>query len=631
MRRALIAIVSAAVLAGGALAGGAATTGGETSGPALQSAQPAPGGAQQEGGGQQARQIVATSCVLCHADGELFEPEELAIIVGFRDDVHAQVGLSCHDCHGGNPDPELFEDYVDAKDEEFAANPYRGMPDPADVPSFCGTCHSDYEYMRRFDPDAIVDQEREYATSRHGQALATGDTNVAMCTSCHGIHGIRRVTDPQSSVYPTRVAETCAGCHADVERMGGYMLANGQPLPVDQFARWQESVHAAAMFESEDLSAPTCNDCHGNHGAAPPELDSIAFVCGQCHGREAELFRNSPKRAGFEEHNEYLVDAEGDGCIACHDPPEPAAEITDVTSFGECASCHGNHGVVRPTLAFLSPLPDTPCAFCHADTDDLAVHFPESEEQVREHQRSRDGLLRLAEELGLYGEERYDWLVDQAEMLPPHTLGPGDTEGQPGQRRPEFDRLFTKFRIGKTSYTFRDPATGELTRVPILRCASCHADSETLGNDAVGLGVAEQLLGHMLDLTSKTARAERVLLSARRGGVHTGGAAMATERAIDAQIDLEVLLHTFSAAENSEFVEAHAEGIAHADVALAAGAAALEELVLRRQGLAIALGLIVLVLIGLALKIREVSERDVASYAATRSDTDTPRQDLSGS
>jgi len=607
--RAVLSIGITIALSGVIAAGAAASAG--RRGVELEGAGAEPGRPSSAGSLPQAAGLEATSCVTCHFDTGLFEPAEIAVIEGFSDDVHAEVGLSCHDCHGGNPDPELFEDYVGAKDDELETSPYRGKPDRTAVPGFCGACHSDSSYMRRFGPSISTDQENEYWTSRHGERLAAGDTNVATCIDCHGTHGIQRVTDPQSPVYPTHVGETCSACHADVERMSSYTLANGQPLPVDQYALWQESVHAAAMFEREDLTAPTCNDCHGNHGANPPGLDSIAFVCGQCHGREAEIFRASPKRAGFEDHNEYLIDAEGDGCIACHDPPEPAALVTGVSSFGECAACHGNHGVVRPTLSFLSPLPDTPCAFCHAGDDGTGVHVPEPEDHVLEFERTRDALMAQAAEVGLTGEERFDWLVDRAEELPQHTRRA--TPESPPQRRPEFDRLFTKFRIGKTSFTFEDPATGETTRVPILRCASCHAAVEILGDDAVGITVAGQVLGHMRELTSRTASAERVLLRARRGGVETGGTALEVDRAVDAQISLEVLLHGFTAAPDSEFMAAHAEGIAHADAALAAGEEALGELLFRRQGLGVALAVILLVLTGLALKIRDVSAREAGS------------------
>jgi hypothetical protein len=244
----------------------------------------------------------ATSCELCHTNPAWFsEQARSALAERFANDVHAGVGLSCHDCHGGNPDPALAED-VAAMDPEHPGNPYRGVPKRREVPAFCGRCHSDPVFMKRFKPDARVDQEREYETSHHGRALAEGDENVATCIDCHSAHGILGIEDVRSPVYPTHVAETCGRCHADPERMAGYRRADGRPLPVDQVAGWHASVHGAAL-ERGDLSAPTCNDCHGNHGAAPPGLDSLAFVCGQCHGREADLFRASAKHEGFQQHN----------------------------------------------------------------------------------------------------------------------------------------------------------------------------------------------------------------------------------------------------------------------------------------------------------------------------------------
>ena len=150
-----------------------------------------------------------SSCLLCHGDQEFFGEEGAALIAQFAGDVHAAVGLSCEDCHGGNPDPALGEDLDLAMDSTWEPSPYLGAPVPADVPAFCGRCHSDPTVMRRYRPDARIDQEREYWTSRHGVRLAEGDEEVATCTSCHGVHGIRRADDPEAAVYPTRVAETC--------------------------------------------------------------------------------------------------------------------------------------------------------------------------------------------------------------------------------------------------------------------------------------------------------------------------------------------------------------------------------------------------------------------------------------
>jgi hypothetical protein len=113
------------------------------------------------------------------------------------------------------------------------------------------------------------------------------------------------------------------------------------------------------------------------------------------------------------------------------------------------------------------------------------------------------------------------------------------------------------------------------------------------------------MLEAMRELTATTAGAERITLSARRGGVLVQDASLAVDRAVEAQIQQEVLVHTFDASESSAFAEAHEEGMEQARSALDLARAALGELAYRRRGLALTLGLILLVLVGLALKIRQ--------------------------
>jgi predicted CXXCH cytochrome family protein len=188
--------------------------------------------------------------------------------------------------------------------------------------------------MKRFNPALRVDQEKEYATSVHGQLLKTGNVKVATCISCHGVHGIRSISDPLSTVYPLNVAETCSKCHASSEHMVGFKI------PTDQYANYKQSVHAKALYERQDLSAPTCNDCHGNHGAAPPGVASVANVCGQCHARQAELFQASAHKVAF-----------------------------DNMGLGECIQCHNNHDIAAPTDEFIGTGQKSLCVSCHKEGD----------------------------------------------------------------------------------------------------------------------------------------------------------------------------------------------------------------------------------------------------------------------
>lgn len=260
-------------------------------------------------------------CVDCHLalDDATMTPPAKA----FAEDIHARSGFTCVFCHGGDSTKE---------DQELAHDPrrgFRGKPKPAEIPELCGKCHADAVLMKRFDPSERVDQLAEYRTSRHGQKLAQGDTRVAHCVSCHGAHGVLPVNDARSPVSPTRVAATCNHCHGDAALMALYNL------PADAYAKYSRSAHARARANG-DLSAPTCNSCHGNHGAAPPEVGSVANVCGTCHAVFAEQFKLSPHWEGFAELGQP-------GCITCHGNHEilPASdELLGTGPRGVCESCH---------------------------------------------------------------------------------------------------------------------------------------------------------------------------------------------------------------------------------------------------------------------------------------------------
>jgi predicted CXXCH cytochrome family protein len=265
------------------------------------------------------------SCLTCHAtqtDTRIASPAALFS----QADVHRESGFACVNCHGGDPGA------ADKARAHDVAKRFKGKPAGQAIVDTCATCHSDATLMRGFAPRQRVDQATEYAASVHGQQLAKGDHNVATCASCHGAHGVRKVNDARSPVFPTNVATTCASCHADPKRMGAYTLPDGSALPTHQFADYQKSVHYATLTKGHDLSAPTCNDCHGNHGAAPPGVGSVANVCGTCHAVFAQKFGASVHKDLFDK-----------GCVECHSNHavlKPSDDMLAATGHGVCASCH---------------------------------------------------------------------------------------------------------------------------------------------------------------------------------------------------------------------------------------------------------------------------------------------------
>jgi predicted CXXCH cytochrome family protein len=111
---------------------------------------------------------------------------------------------------------------------------------------------------------------------------------------------------------------------------------NDQPLGHEQYNQWRSGIHGQALLEKGDLSAPTCNDCHGNHGALPPGVGSVANACGTCHGKIAKLFADTRMRHAFER-----------------------------VGLPGCATCHGAHHTIQPSDEMLGMGDQTVCVQCH--------------------------------------------------------------------------------------------------------------------------------------------------------------------------------------------------------------------------------------------------------------------------
>jgi predicted CXXCH cytochrome family protein len=321
------------------------------------------------------------SCTICHSKkGELWsdvipaaEQKDLA------NDIHWQKGIRCHDCHGGSP--TLAEFTKHREDESF-----RSARSPLDIPGFCGHCHSSIEYMRRYAPSARTDQEAEYWTSGHGRRLkasaegenAQVDDAVATCVKCHGGHGILALKDTNSSVYPTRVAQTCARCHSNEKLMAGRTY-NNRPLGHHQYEQWLQSVHGRALLEKGDLSSPACNDCHGNHGAMPPGVDSVANACGTCHGKISGLFVETRMMHKFEEVGLP-------GCATCHGAhltSSPTDQMLGMEDTAVCAKCHNSE---NPQYGATVAGAQTARAM-RTRLDELKQGIAEAEDKVRQAER----------------------------------------------------------------------------------------------------------------------------------------------------------------------------------------------------------------------------------------------------
>jgi hypothetical protein len=152
------------------------------------------------------------------------EPLPSDVTARFEAGVHWVVG--CESCHWEEPD----------------RTPRKR------IPSVCGDCHPG--------------PHDDYETSVHW----SGGEAHAVCTDCHGIHGILPVANPESKAYRSLV---CGKCH---------------PGPMEELL---EGPHGTAF---EKTHALVCSSCHSNHAVQHPTIAVVEAACESCHSRTGDAF-----------------------------------------------------------------------------------------------------------------------------------------------------------------------------------------------------------------------------------------------------------------------------------------------------------------------------------------------------
>lgn len=560
------------------------------------------GAAAQDAATSGAVAVSKSSCVKCHAgidDDDLSAPAKL-----WAEDVHAAAGLSCPDCHGGDATPYPSIDDEDERAEVAMSDSagFQSPPDRLEVADFCARCHSDPDYMKRFNPALRVDQLTEYRTSVHGILNAKGDRTPATCIDCHGAHGIQHVNSPKSPAYATNVPKLCSGCHSDAKKMEPY------GIKTNQFELYMKSVHSAALFDAGDLSAPACNDCHGNHGATPPQVESVANVCGHCHGREGKLFHESAKRPLFAERG--LPD-----CMTCHDHHlvrHPTPELIHGSSAPTVSA-----GTVDGVDPFAATVPRLAAGDSVTATWRVVLrpHIPPAD-------------VRWAHRVEVMAGGSPDTLRLGATVRPgaadagaPRETPPGTAlsarlavESLPGLPVETGDafRLDLVVRAGESAVEnvrIRDVPGEAVLPHRGSACLNCHTRGDSCDV------VSEQMYAALHTLDRGVREGEALLHRAELAGMEVSKPQFDLKRnGITAAVEAKALIHSF---DYDRLIARAADGQKAATAARQAGEAALEEIQVRRRGLAVSLVLVAAVLLGLALKIREIDRRRVSESAAS--------------
>ena len=243
----------------------------------------------------------AAQCVDCHGS-----PHELLPASDPKSKVnHANVAATCGGCHGQKfvmqGSGQTNQPFISYEESVHG----RAVAAGSEKAAVCTDCHGAHEILQAGDPKSSIfkfnvpmtcakchsDVQKEFAQSIHGQALARGNWQAPVCTDCHGIHSIKRHSDPNSSVSAENLAKTtCARCHE------GVRLSQEFGVPGRRVTTYLASYHGLASKLGSQIVA-NCASCHGVHNILPSSdarstinQANLVKTCGQCHPGVTEKF-----------------------------------------------------------------------------------------------------------------------------------------------------------------------------------------------------------------------------------------------------------------------------------------------------------------------------------------------------
>ncbi len=172
----------------------------------------------------QRKSMMAPTCSTCHGAHDILLSSEQASKTNRNN-----IPKMCGKCHYG-----LYEMYIEsvhgvaflkgAQDSPVCTTCHgEHLIEPPKEPTSlvysteiskttCPQCHAAQRIVRKYGLPS--DRIESYLDSYHGLADRFGDTTVANCASCHGVHNIYSSADPRSTIYPENLIATCGKCHS---------------------------------------------------------------------------------------------------------------------------------------------------------------------------------------------------------------------------------------------------------------------------------------------------------------------------------------------------------------------------------------------------------------------------------
>jgi len=176
-------------------------------------------GASVHGQALQSGKEGAATCADCHGKHDILRPTIVDSPLHW-----SKLGQTCGECH-----PEALADVQQSVHGRAVERGVREAATCTDCHSehrietlkgnaalklsgdVCGKCHASERINSKFRLPG--NRVKTFFESYHGLAVQSGYARAANCSSCHGYHKILPSTDPNSSIHPQHLPETCGKCH----------------------------------------------------------------------------------------------------------------------------------------------------------------------------------------------------------------------------------------------------------------------------------------------------------------------------------------------------------------------------------------------------------------------------------
>ena len=175
---------------------------------------------------------VAATCNDCHSTGssahEIYSPGHPESAIN-----HFNIPKTCGRCHKG-VEADFWEgihgQLVERGETDAPVCTHchgeHGIISPSDSRSpvsrsrvaeeTCSPCHESTVLNEKY--GRLPGRLTSFIDSYHGLKSRAGDTHVANCASCHGVHRILPSSEATSTINPENLQQTCGECHPGISR-----------------------------------------------------------------------------------------------------------------------------------------------------------------------------------------------------------------------------------------------------------------------------------------------------------------------------------------------------------------------------------------------------------------------------